>query len=98
MTTPDTPVQQDAREGVATPGASLREFHNLLRIMLNIGSYEIEEAGIFPTDSDDEFITFRRDPYRWFIHAEDDKARKMWALIQKRNSRQLTALAGANAA
>ncbi len=91
-------MRANAEFAIAAPGASLREFHNLLRIMLNIDSYEIEEAGIFPADSDDEFITFRRDPYRWFIHAEDDKARKMWTLIQKCNTRQLTALAGANAA
>ena len=91
-------MRANAEFAIAKPGASFAEFHNLLRIMLNIDSWEIEEAGIFPTDCNAEFAEFRRDPYRWFIRAPDEMAKKMWVLIQQRNKRRLPALEGANAA
>lgn len=53
------------------------EFHNALRIMLNI---DRDELGL------DVFAwqTFQRDPYRWFIKACDADARKVWKIIEAR--------------
>jgi hypothetical protein len=56
------------------------EFHNALRIMLNIDQHEtgLDKAA---------FATFQADPFRWFIRASDENARKVWAIIEDRQPR-----------
>ena len=63
---------------------TLREFHNGLRILLNIDMHELEEAGVIAKDDMQDWYKFRRDPFRWLITAPDEAAERLWALMEKR--------------
>ena len=58
---------------------TFEEFHNGLRILLNIDQDEFE-AGV----DDSSWPVFRNDPHRWFIQASDKAAQRLWALMQAR--------------
>ncbi len=60
------------------------EFHNALRILLNIDRCELEVAGIIKPGDHNAWGAFHRDPFRWFIRADDSQAPKLWALIERR--------------
>ena len=60
------------------------EFHNGLRIMMSIDQDELVSAGIIRANDHNAWGEFRRDPFRWFIRASDDQAKKLWTLMQKR--------------
>ncbi len=60
------------------------EFHNALRIMRGIDAHELETAGIIKAGDHNAWGTFTRNPYTWFIRADDDTARKLFALIESR--------------
>jgi len=62
----------------------LDEFHNSLRILTSIDMHELEHAGVITRGDVNAWGTFRRDPYRWFIRADDEKAAKVWAIILRR--------------
>jgi len=61
------------------------EFHNGLRIMLAIDMHELEAAGIIRQGDRGAWAEFHRDPFRWFIRADDVSAGKLWAIIERRN-------------
>ena len=63
---------------------TLREFHNGLRLLLNIDKHELVAAGVIEADDDDGWVEFRDDPHIWFICASDVMADKLWALMQTR--------------
>lgn len=65
---------------------TFREFHNALRIMISIDSHDLVQAGLIKHDDVNAWGTFHRDPYRWFIRASDKNARKLWAIIEERNT------------
>lgn len=58
------------------------EFHNALRIMRSIDQWELAPAGV-EMDAQ-QWRRFRENPYVWFMHASDDDARKVWAIIEAR--------------
>lgn len=58
----------------------LREFHNALRILLNIEPYEIVEAGIDAK----HWPAFSADPHRFFIRCDDETADRLWAIVERR--------------
>lgn len=60
------------------------EFHNGLRVLLNVDLPELERAGIIRHGDHNAWGEFRRDPFRWFIRADDEKAKKLWALVKDR--------------
>lgn len=60
------------------------EFHNALRILASIDRDELEQAGVIGYADHDAWGTFRRCPWGWFIRCDDDKAAKLWNLMQKR--------------
>ena len=65
------------------------EFHNGLRILINIDRWELEEAGVLKTrgpifNREERWKAFRENPYRFFIGADTPTAKKLWDLIQKR--------------
>lgn len=62
----------------------LEEFHNALRILINLDAHELEAAGVIPRGDHNAFGIFRRDPFRWFIRADDKTARKIFTLIERR--------------
>lgn len=63
---------------------NLREFHNGLRILLNIDRDELVAAGVIRHGDHNAWGEFRRDPFRWFIRANDERADKLWELMKKR--------------
>jgi len=63
---------------------TLREFHNGLRILLNLDRDVLEDAGIIKPADHNAWGTFKRDPFRWFITAPDAVADRLWGLMQKR--------------
>ena len=63
---------------------TLREFHNALRLLLNIDMFELEEAGVIAKDDMRAWYEFRDNPWRWFITAPAQTAAKLWALMEKR--------------
>ena len=62
----------------------LSEFHNALRILINLDAHDLEAAGIIKRGDHNAWGTFRRDPFRWFIRADDETARKLFTLIERR--------------
>lgn len=63
---------------------TLSEFHNALRILTSIDMHELEAAKIIGVGDINAWGTFRRDPFRWFVRADDKTAEKLFALIQRR--------------
>lgn len=63
---------------------SRREFHNALRILLNLDRHDLVEHGVMGADEPDAWWAFGQDPYRWFIRADDATAEKLWRLIEAR--------------
>lgn len=63
---------------------TLREFHNGLRILRSIDRHELEAASIIKQGDHNAWGTFTRDPYGWFIRADDEKASKLWDIIERR--------------
>ena len=70
---------------------TLREFHNGLRVLLNIDAYEFMPA-VYPQGTDDQgaafadWEAFRDNPHRWFIQAPDAKAQAIWKIVEGRLS------------
>ncbi len=60
------------------------EFHNGLRILLNIDRDELEAAGVIQHGDRRAWGEFRTDPFRWFIRASDERADKLWTLMKER--------------
>lgn len=54
------------------------EFHNGLRILGSLDRGELKFlSGL-------HWISFARDPYRFFIHCDDETADQIWAAMEKR--------------
>ena len=62
----------------------LREFHNGMRILLNIESFDLAMANI-DRDAQKQFL---EDPLRFFIRCDDETADKLWAIIERRNAKR----------
>jgi hypothetical protein len=62
---------------------TLREFHNGLRVLLNIDEWEFVEAGI-PRE---EWAEFRDSPHWWFICTSDANASRLWTIVERRNAK-----------
>jgi hypothetical protein len=73
----------------------LREFHNALRVLMNIDADEFYAAVypgkgryILPTHNQrDDWGKFGSNPHLWFIRANDADAKVIWAIIEERNSK-----------
>ena len=61
----------------------LAEFHNALRILINLDRDDLEGAGIIKRGDHNSWGTFHRDPFRWFIRTDDETARKLFTLIER---------------
>lgn len=66
---------------------TFREFHNGLRILLNLDRQDLVDAGVIRPDDHNAWGDFRRNPFRWFIQGSDTQAEKLWVLMQKRGVR-----------
>ena len=69
----------------------IREFHNALRILLNIDRDELEAVGVIDHADHNAWGTFTRDPFRFFIRSDDATADKLWAIIEARQSKRRAA-------
>jgi len=68
------------------------EFHNGMRILMNIDKYEfvdaLKGARREPWDMPDRhWPRFRTEPWVWFIQASDADADAVWAIVEKRMNR-----------
>lgn len=62
----------------------LEEFHNALRILTSLDLHDLAAGGVIARDDLETWRAFRDDPFRWFIRADDEKARKLFTLIERR--------------
>ena len=60
------------------------EFHNALRILANIDWVELVDAHALSDDDTAGWLSFRENPWHWFILAADDEARAVWRIIEGR--------------
>lgn len=60
------------------------DFHNRMRVLLNIDMHDFVAAGIEPA----RWEAFRDDPHRFFIRADDETAEKLWSLVEARATRR----------
>lgn len=63
------------------------QFHNALRILLSIDLNELEEVGLSLETNPDLWRSFIKDPFLWFIKANQTDAQKVWQLVEKRQRR-----------
>jgi len=63
---------------------TFEQFHNALRILLNIDRDKMEYAGIIDRGDLNAWGEFRRNPFRWFICVPDEKAKKLFSIIKER--------------
>jgi hypothetical protein len=61
------------------------EFHNGLRILTSLDRHVLEDAGVIPIGDHNAWGIFRKDPFRWFIRADDAAAHKLFELVQRRH-------------
>ncbi len=70
---------------------SIEEFHNGLRILLNLDFDDLAKAGVFEVSQIDRWQQFQRDPFRFFIRTDEETADALWRLIQERMKRRAAA-------
>ena len=75
---------------------TIEQFHNALRVLTSIDRHELEAVGlinvpqgrnVYPGCMDEPNKTwdrFQADPFRFFIRCDDEKAAKIWSIIEKR--------------
>lgn len=63
----------------------LDEFHNGLRILLNIDPHQLVLENIMKDTDVEAWERFQTDPFRWFIRANDNQAEALFKIIQNGN-------------
>jgi hypothetical protein len=71
---------------------SAREFHNGLRILTGLNMHELVDGGVIEAGDKAAWAAFRKDPYRWLILADDDKANALWAIMKRPDYSERTLL------
>jgi hypothetical protein len=56
-------------------------FHNRLRKLLNIDQLVLVDAGVMAANDTEQWLAFQRDPWRWFIRADDARAALVWRIM-----------------
>lgn len=59
-------------------------FSNVLRVMTALDRHELEQAGVLPIGDHENWSMFRRDPFRWYIGADDFAQDTLFALVMRR--------------
>lgn len=80
------PVAAAAPPAAAGPALTLSSVSNVLRILWSIDQSELEEVGLLVGDSAG-WARFREDPPYWLIRADDERAAKVWTVIERRMRR-----------
>jgi hypothetical protein len=60
--------------------ARFRDFWNRLRILTSIDMDELAAVGVL--DNSVDWQAFSRDPFWWFVGAGDERAERLWRLIE----------------
>ncbi len=63
---------------------TFEQFHNGLRILLNLDLDQLVAFGVIPSGDFAAWQAFTVDPFRWLVCADDDHGRRLWALMQTR--------------
>ncbi len=70
---------------------TFQQFHHALRILRNLEREDLEAAGVIDRGEhcraehmERQWLSFQADPFRWFIRADDERAHKLFALIEAR--------------
>jgi hypothetical protein len=80
-------LMQDVALAVRRPGSweGANMDNVLLRILVSLDLPDLTAAGVMRAGDHNAWGTFRRDPFRWFIRADDETACKVWTLIERRH-------------
>jgi hypothetical protein len=70
-----------------TDRLTFAEFHNALRIMLNLDQSDLVQAGVLDAKDEQGWRNLSADPFRWFIRTSDARADRFWLLIKSRQPR-----------
>jgi len=60
-----------------------RRFHNALRILINLGMPDLEQAGVIEDDDYEDWLRFQKNPHLYFVRISTARAEKLWTLIEK---------------
>jgi hypothetical protein len=60
------------------------EFHNGIRILLNLDMSHLVVGGVIAPDDHTAWAEFRSNPHLYFIRSGDERAGRLWALMQQR--------------
>ncbi|BCP53831.1 hypothetical protein K32_24480 [Kaistia sp. 32K] len=63
---------------------TLEQFHNGLRILLNLDLHDLVAFGVIDTGDLNAWRAFQASPWAWMIRAEDRRCRNLWTLMQTR--------------
>ena len=88
MTTFEKP---DAEPNDAGGRMSLEEFNQGLRSLISLDFDELVADGAFADWQSDAWQSFRRDPFRSFLYADDETKDIIWNRIQSRQPKRKAA-------
>jgi hypothetical protein len=65
---------------------TFEDFHHALRIMLNLEREELVAGGVIRGGEEDfpDWDRYQVNPFRWFIRTDDERAHRLFALIEAR--------------
>ncbi len=63
-----------------------REFHNAIRVVMNIDRGELVDAGVMDESDHAAWRRFEADPFRFFISLQQEEAERFWYVIDSRLS------------
>jgi hypothetical protein len=60
-----------------------RRFHNAIRILINLGMRDMEQAGVIDVGDYEDWTRFLKNPHLYFVQISEARAERLWALIEK---------------
>lgn len=63
---------------------TLEQFHNGLRILLNLDLHDLVAFGVIDTGDFVAWKSYQASPWSWMIRADEGRSRNLWALMQTR--------------
>jgi hypothetical protein len=72
-----------------TTETEFRRFHNALRILINLGMRDLEQAGVIEEGDYEDWARFMKNPHLYFVQISETRAEKLWALIEANQSANL---------
>ena len=64
--------------------SEMHAFRNRLAALANLDMDQLVRAEVIWAGDREDWHRFRRDPYRWFLRADDATAAMLWGLIEAR--------------